>query len=340
MLYFPKKIQNFFIFVLLVSLTAALESYFSISELKNLEKEILQASLSKKSFPETKEKPTTLMFVGDIMLDRGVEYMIKTQGNGDFRFPFRKIVDDLKGAKLLLGNLEGSISDRGQKVGSIYSFRANPKAIEGLVYAGFDILSVANNHIFDYGREAMEDTFKRLKEAKIDFVGGGFSEKEARSPVIREVNGTKIAFLAYTNLGSKQWQAKENSSGIAWLDERIEEDIKEAKEKSAIVVVSMHFGEEYQFEPSPEQQYFAHLSIDSGADLVIGHHPHVIQPIEKYKEGYIVYSLGNFVFDQGFSEQTMQGLLLKVLIQDDRIKEAIPINIKINQYFQPEINEK
>jgi len=300
----------------------------------------LARSLVAADFKRTKEKPTTLMFVGDVMLDRGVEYMIKKHGKGDYRFPFLKIADYLKQADLLFGNLESPISDKGQKVGSIYSFRTDPKAIEGLIYAGFDVLSVANNHIFDFGKEAMEDTFLNLKKAGIEYVGGGFNEVEAYSPIIKEANETKIAYLAYTNLGSKNWQAKGNFPGIAWLDEKIEKNIKQTKEKSDLVIVSMHFGSEYQSQPNSEQKHFAHLAIDSGADLVIGHHPHVIQPIEKYKEGYIAYSLGNFVFDQGFSKQTMRGLLLKILVKNGKIKKVVPIEIKINQYFQPEIVEK
>lgn len=289
---------------------------------------------------ESSSNQITLFFVGDIMLDRGVEYMVEKYGNRNFKFPFLKIGDYLQQADILFGNLEGPISDKGIKVGSIYSFRNNPKAIVGLTYAGFDILSIANNHIFDYGREAMEDTFLRLKEVEIDYVGGGFSETEAYSPVIKEIKGIKIAYLAYMNLGLKYWAAKENQSGIAWLDDKIVKNIKIAKEKANIVIVSMHFGEEYQPKPTLEQKYFAHLAIDSGADLVIGHHPHVIQPIEKYKEGYIAYSLGNFVFDQGFSKETMQGLLLKAIIEDSKIKEVVPIEIKINKFFQPEIIKK
>jgi len=183
----------------------------------------------------------------------------------------------------------------------------------------------------------MEDNFKRLREAGIDYVGGGFSEIEAHSPIIREIRGTKIAFLAYTNLGSEYWLAKGDKSGITWLNEEIGEDIKIAKEKANLVIVSMHFGEEYQFQPSPNQTYLAHLAIDSGADLVIGHHPHFVQPIEKYKNGYIAYSLGNFVFDQGFSKETMKGLLLEVLVKNSKIKEVIPKDIIINKFFQPEM---
>ena len=194
---------------------------------------------------ERKKDPIVLMFVGDIMLDRGVEYVIKKQGQEDFEWPFLKIADYLNKADILFGNLESLVSDKGIKVGSVYSFRADPKAIEGLACAGFDVLSVANNHIFDYSREAMEDSFKRLEMAGIDYIGGGFSEKEAHSPVIKEVKGIKIAYLAYTNIGSEYWVAKESQSGIAWLDNAIADDIKTAKEKADLVVVSMHFGEEY-----------------------------------------------------------------------------------------------
>jgi len=327
-----------------------LSGSFFISEFKKFEKEISQitvAQVSIISHLENLKKPITLIFVGDIMLDRGVEFMVNKYGEKDWRFPFLEIADDLKEADILFGNLEGPISDKGTKVGSIYSFRANPEAIEGLSFAGFDVLSVANNHMFDYGREAMEDTFLRLKTAGIDYVGGGFNEKEAYSPLIKEINGSthstssgqaKIAFLAYTNLGSENWAAKGDNSGIAWLaKERLERDIKEAKNQVDIVVVSLHFGEEYKSQPTSEQKFFAHLVIDSGADLVVGHHPHVIQEIEKYNEGYIAYSLGNFVFDQGFSEETMRGLMLKVLIEGGKIKEVVPIEIKINKFFQPRL---
>jgi poly-gamma-glutamate synthesis protein (capsule biosynthesis protein) len=316
---------------------------FLISEIKKTEIEI-QKILSAEIFPilysQIKNQPITLIFVGDIMLDRGVKFMVEKYGGGDYKFLFSKITDELKRADVLFGNLESIISNKGKKVGSIYSFRAEPEAIEGLKFAGFDILSVANNHIFDYGREGMEDSFKRLKEAKIDFVGGGFNEKEAFAPAIKKINGIKIAFLAYTNLGSEYWSAKGNRSGIAWLTaENLKKGIKEAKENADLVIVSMHFGKEYKRELNSEQKYFAHLAIDSGADLVIGHHPHVVQEIENYKGKYIAYSLGNFVFDQTFSQETMKGRLLEVLLKNGKITKVISKDIKINNFFQPELAE-
>ena len=341
------KIKNLPSLLLLLCLSFSLFLFsIYISKINNEIDSFYLEAVSGRNFVK-KEGSITLILVGDIMLDRGVEYMIKKEGKGDFKFPFLKIADNLKGAKLLFGNLEGPISDKGKKVGSIYSFRAKPKAIEGLKFAGFDIVSIANNHIFDYGREAMEDSFLRLKEAKIDFVGGGFNEEEVCSPVIKEINGSagspqaKIAFLAFTNLGSPFWSAKGERSGICWLTkENLEEGVKKAREEANLIVVSMHFGEEYKTSSSVEQKYFAHLAIDSGADLVIGHHPHVIQEIERYNNSYVAYSLGNFIFDQSFSEETMKGLIFKVLIKNAKIDEVIPIEIKINKFFQPEIAEK
>jgi len=289
----------------------------------------------------------TLMLVGDIMLDRGVEYMIEKEGRPtrggypDFKFPFLKIADDLKGAKLLFGNLEGPISDKGTKVGSIYSFRAEPEAIEGLNFAGFDVISLANNHAFDYGRLALEDTFSRLKTAGIDYVGAGLNESGAYSPIVKEINGTKIGFLAYTNLGPETWKATERNSGIAWINEndfeKIKKDIENAKSQADILIVSLHSGEEYLLELTQFQIEFSKAAIDAGANIVIGHHPHVIQRNEKYKDGWIFYSLGNFVFDQAFSEKTMQGQIVEVLIENGKIKEVIPKEVKINNYFQPEV---
>ncbi len=272
-----------------------------------------------------------VMAVGDIMLNRGVEQ----KARGNFKFPFLRISSYLKRADILFGNLESVISDKGEKIGSIYSFRADPKAIKGLSYAGFDVVSVANNHVFDYGREAMEDSFKRIRESGISYVGGGFTEQESGQGVVKRVGDTEVCFLAYNNQGSPYWSSKGERSGINWLDESIEEDIERAEQNSDVVIVSFHFGEEYKGLPNETQKRFSRLAIDAGADLVLGHHPHVIQPIEEYKGGWIAYSLGNFVFDQYFSERTMEGLLLEVRIRNKEIGGVNPVKFKISKDYQP-----
>ena len=331
--------KRFFPWLILIALTV-LTGLTLLLTIEGLTKSISYSS--EITLPE--KKTVSVVLVGDTMLNRGVEYMIKNEGDGDFRFPFLKIAEDLKGVNLLFGNLEGPISDKGIKVGSIYSFRNDPKTIEGLTFAGFDVISLANNHVFDYGREALEDTFLRLKTAGIDYVGAGFNEGEAygeSTPVIKEIEGTKIGFLAYTNLGPETWKAVGENSGMAWISEedieRIKNDIKAVKEKVDILIVSFHSGEEYLSTPTQFQIEFSKAAIEAGADIVIGHHPHVIQKSEQYQSGYIFYSLGNFVFDQSFSEETQQGQMVKILIKNGKIKEVIPEKIEINNYFQPEI---
>lgn len=287
------------------------------------------------------EKKTTLLFVGDIMLDRGVEWQINKYEKGDFKFPFIKVADELSKADILFGNLESQISDQGYNVGSIYSFRANPKAIEGLKYAGFDVLSLANNHAFDYTGTALRDSMNRLKENNINFVGAGADSTEAYSPLIKQVNGIEIAFLAFADFQIKNWEAKENMIGMALLsEENLKKGITLARKQANFIIVSLHFGDEYKTEANDRQKYFSQLAINEGANLVIGHHPHVAEPVEKYKNGWIAYSLGNFVFDQSFSEETMRGKMLKVILSGKQIRKVIPIDIKINSAFQPEIENQ
>jgi poly-gamma-glutamate synthesis protein (capsule biosynthesis protein) len=291
--------------------------------------------------PVQEEQTVRVALVGDVMLDRGVEYIVGKEGNDNFNFPFLKIGGYLKEVDLFFCNLESLISDKGTEVGSIYSFRAEPEAIEGLSFAGFDIVSLANNHAFDYGKEALKDTFLRLNEAGIDFVGAGLNETEAFSAKVKEVEGVKIGFLAYTNLGPESWGAGEDNTGIAWISEndieKVKEDIRTAKEKVDVLIISLHSGKEYVSKPAQFQVDFSEACIEAGADLVVGHHPHVVQPKKQYKQGWIFYSVGNFVFDQSFSEETMKGQIVEVLIEKGEIKEVIPVNIKINKLFQPEI---
>ncbi len=274
-----------------------------------------------------------MMFVGDIMLHRGVEHYILKAGEGDYTFPFHLINDYLSQADFVFGNLESVISDQGSDQGGLYSFRADPQTIDGLIH--FNAVSVANNHAFDYGRLAFEDNLKRLAEKDILFVGGGMNAEEAYSPKFLEIKGNKIALLGYLDLGSPSWEATENRSGVAWAhEEKIQEGIAKAQEAD-IVIVSFHYGEEYQKEPNERQRYLSNLAVSAGADLVIGHHPHVTQPVEDN----IAFSLGNFIFDQKFSEETMQGLLLDVVFNENRGYNIKEVPVTINQYYQPCINQ-
>jgi poly-gamma-glutamate synthesis protein (capsule biosynthesis protein) len=299
------------------------------------------------SYLKPEDSGITLVAVGDIMFDRDVELMVNENGKGDFRFIFMKISDHLREADILFGNLESVISDlEGEKVektGVIVHFKAEPEAIKGLEYAGFDIISVANNHALDYGREVFEDSLTRLTETDIEYVGGGFDYEEAFSVKTMQVQETEIGFLAYTYPRYDgyyvPWKPTQDESGVAVIEEKdaekIKKDVAGAKEGVDILIVSFHAGKEYSTEPSPFQTFYSKLFIDAGADLVIGHQSHVSQPVEEYKHGWIAYGLGNFVFDQDWSEQTMVGTLLEVKIDEKEIKEVVPRQIQISDEFQP-----
>lgn len=296
-----------------------------------------------KQFDETKQtdsapKKISLGFVGDIMLDRGIKASVEKYGSGNYIFPFEKVKDYLNDFDILFGNLEGPISDKGTLAGSIYSFRMEPRSAKSLKEAGFDVLSVANNHMGDWGRIAMEDTFQNLKDAEIIYSGGGNNKEEAYQAQTILKDGAKIAYLSFSEFGRGYLEATDSFAGIAIIsDEKLKSDIEKAKAENDIVIVSFHFGDEYKKEPSAYQKTFAHKAIDYGADLVVGHHPHVIGTIEEYKGKYIAYSLGNFVFDQHFSKETMEGLALKATVENKKITDVSSDKIVINSYYQSEL---
>jgi len=289
---------------------------------------------------EIANEKSTMLFVGDIMLSSGRGVGKYVEENDDYKYPFLKIADVLRSADLTFGNLEGPISYRGEDGGSTYSFRADIENASGLLFAGFDVLSIANNHIFDWGKEAFGDTIFILNENGIDAVGGGVDYLNANKSIIKDVNGTKVAFLAYSmvdyDIGN--FEAKIDSPGkSSFNEEEVINVIERLKTSGAadIVVVSFHWGEEYKTRSYGKQQKVAYSMVDAGVDLIVGHHPHVVQEVEKYKKGWIAYSLGNFVFDQSFSDETMRGLILEVEIQDKKISNVNPIGIKISETFQP-----
>ena len=280
------------------------------------------------------DEPVTMLFAGDIMLSRLIGDIMERKN--DWHYPFLETADFLRNADIAFGNLEGPISARGTNVGSIYSFRADPRAVEGLLYAGFDVLSIANNHFWDYGADAAEDTLTLLKNAGIGVIGGGMDYVEAHKPLVSEVKGTRIAFLGYTGLVAPSLGSKTASPAISFLD--IDEaiyDIKEAQRIADLIVVSLHWGSEYETRHDSDQESTAKSLIDAGAHLIIGHHSHAVQEVEAYEGGYVAYGLGNFVFDQNFSPETGNGLLLKVTVEDKKLSSVEQIETGFNSSYQP-----
>jgi poly-gamma-glutamate capsule biosynthesis protein CapA/YwtB (metallophosphatase superfamily) len=267
-------------------------------------------------------REVSLIFVGDVMVGRNVGNRMEEKG---WVYPFEGTQKILSSADLTFGNLESPISDSGKKIDKLYTFRGNPKAMQGLNYAGFDILTLANNHVLDYGWPCLRQTLEILKKNGIICLGAGRNKKEALKPVTIELKNLKISFLSFNEIGTNC--AKEKIPGTACAKEfEIIERIKQTKAFSDLLVISLHWGEEFTNFPNKNQIEFAHNCIEAGADLVVGHHPHVLQGIEMYKGKLIAYSLGNFVFDQNDWEAKVS-IILKCTFKDEQLSwvEIIPI---------------
>jgi len=251
-----------------------------------------------------------LTAVGDIMLNRSLGYNLV---RGDRLYPFTGVVDALQAADITVGNLECALGDSGEPAPKAYPFRAPPEAAESLALAGFDILSLANNHAMDYGPEALLQGIGLLEAQNIATIGAGANSQAARAPHIMTVHGIRLAFLGYVNVpvewrgfDTRVWEATADSPGLAWGDpEIIAEDVAAIRPDVDLVIVILHSGYEYIAEPSPDQVAAARAAVAAGADLVIGHHAHILQGIEFYQGKVIAYGLGNFAFDIDGDPETM-----------------------------------
>jgi len=282
-------------------------------------------------------KQATVLFGGDVMLSRNIgTLMLERDG---WAYPLWRIAPLLHSADITFVNLEGPISSRGTNHGSIYSFRADPRAVATLTAAGIDVVSLANNHIFDWGPEALQDTVILLDEAGIIHAGAGQNYEAAHTPAVISRGGISFAFLAYTNLVPRSFTLASSTPAVAWAEpDAIAEDIRRAREQADAVIISFHFGDEYSLTHNAFQETLAHAAIDAGATLVIGHHPHVVQEVGKYKDGYIAYSLGNLLFDQNFGD-TKKGLLLQVHFEDNTITGVQEIPVVFTSDYEPYLVE-
>lgn len=323
--------------IIIIALTVLIIFFaVGISAVKNnltTQVSYLQDNNNAKIIPQAK---TTLFFVGDTMLDRGVKSSVNKNFGGDYNKLFVNL-PELKNADILFGNLEGVVSDKGNNVGSIYSFRMDPKVLPALKNAGFDIFSFANNHVGDWGINAFKDSLSRLSNAEILKTGAGMNKEEAETPTIIEKNGIKFGFLGFSDEGPNWLEAETATPGILLANNpNIGDIIKNAKTKCDVLIVSFHFGEEYKLTHNKRQETLAHTAIDNGADMIIGTHPHVMEDIETYKDKPIVYSLGNFLFDQYFSKDTMRGMLFSATYEGKNLVETKERIITLNNKYQPE----
>jgi len=264
--------------------------------------------------PARADAPTArLAFVGDIMLGREIGKAIAAHGAG---YPLDAVIPYLVGADLAFGNLESPLTTA-KRVSGGYDLHALPAYGEVVKRAGFDLVALANNHATDHGRDGLAETMKTLDGLGIAWIGAGRNSDQAHAARIETIRGLRIAFLAYEGLHATL-PATASEAGTAWLEPAVAvKEIATARAKADLVVVSVHWGVEYQALPTPSQKALAQQMADAGADLIVGHHPHVVEPVEwvqgagRARPTLVAYSLGNFLFDQGFQDDVMQSAVLQ-----------------------------
>jgi poly-gamma-glutamate capsule biosynthesis protein CapA/YwtB (metallophosphatase superfamily) len=249
--------------------------------------------------PQVKDPSIEFHFTGDIMMDDVIGDYIERLG---VDYPWTDVGPILASADIAAVNLETSVSTRGTTYKPTgYGFRSHPDTVQGLVNSGIDFVSLANNHSLDFGELALTDTLNTLDTQNIKYTGAGFNRKQAEQLAIVERKQMKIGFLSYTSiLPNKSWIAQDDSAGVATLKpeyfDRILARIQEANEQVDLLVVGLHWGIEHSNQVESWQRELAKKMIDSGADVIVGHHPHVLRGIEIYKNKPILYSTGNFIF--------------------------------------------
>lgn len=250
--------------------------------------------------------------------------------------PFDQVQHVLRQKDLLFGNLETVLSESGTERRKRWVNATPPKAGNYLKEAGFDILSVANNHTLDLGQEGFQKTLDVLDDHGIAYVGGARGDDSQQGLVV-ERNGIRLGFLGYT---SGMFRSPPGVTVSKLKKRTIIEDIRALKTRCDFVVVSLHWGIENVYYPSPDQVRLAHSLIDNGACLILGHHSHTIQGLERYKDGLIAYSLGNFQFDtELFKEKIKSTMILSVDFDRHGILGYTAIPCVINDDFQPEVAE-
>ncbi len=260
----------------------------------------------------------TLAAGGDVIGDRKVGDFIDSQGG---EAALSGVAPLLSRADIAYVNLESPASDQGTPdPDKDVVFRGRPQLVTGLRSAGIDLVSLANNHALDWGEAALTDTIARLSAAGIGAAGAGENLAAARAPAVMDVNGDRAALLAYSLILPAGFRAGQERAGVnpgRPDQQRLLKDIRATALEYEWVIVSIHWGVEYESAANADQRALAHRMVEAGADVVLGHHPHVIQGLEIYQNAVIAYSLGDFVFDHR-SRETGEAFLLEAELREGR----------------------
>ena len=276
-----------------------------------------------KELPIRDKKEMSILFLGDLMFDRSIRQFAQKKGND---FIFEKVADLLKDNDLAVVNLEGPITDNQSKsVNTVpeqkehFYFTFDKSLAETLAKNNIKLVNLGNNHTLNFGQEGLVQTENYLKENNVDYFGDPVNKE--KNYIFKEINGMIIGFVSYNQFGGSAEETINNINNI--------------KNKVDTLIVYTHWGKEYEKIFSEKIKSLAHSFVDSGADLIIGSHPHVVQDIEEYKGKRIYYSLGNFIFDQYFSAETMSGLAVRVKVNpDDKSLEFQEIPLVMNKSGQ------
>ena len=295
--------------------------------------------------PRPVPEVTTVAAVGDIMLGRRVG----DRHSADPGAPLKPLAKRLAAAEITVGNFESTLSAVGSPTQGGDSFAASPRVTPGLRAAGFDLVSLANNHVGDYGDRALQQTLARFGSAGIETVGAGRNLTAARSPVIIERDGVRVGFLAVDSIGETP-AATRNGAGTNRLNmpprtgplnrsqlQRISSDIRALSKRVDVAVVLTHWGTQYTHRVESSQRVAARAFTDAGADLVIGGHPHWVQGLELAGSGIVAHSLGNFIFDMDFQTKTREGIFLEIVLWGGAVKAVEPVPYVIDDAFTPRL---
>lgn len=284
---------------------------------------------------EPQPKPISIMLGGDVMLGRWVEASMRQKN--DWQLAMAGLASKTTTADFFMVNLEAPFLDNTATtpIDSLI-LHADPRGVESLRVAGVDVAILANNHIPDKGLLALQKTTSVLSEGGIKYLGAGEDQTAASSPLILEIGNNKIGILSYT------YGTNIKSSGVYVNQVEVDNlarDIAAIKDKTDLIFVSMHAGTEYATYPSSSQINFAHKAIELGASIVFGHHPHVVQKMEKFQNGYIFYSLGNLVFDQAANGPKTLGAIVNLKIENKQVKDFEILPVSIKNYYQTQFSD-
>jgi poly-gamma-glutamate synthesis protein (capsule biosynthesis protein) len=319
----PSYVGGIAVIVGFIVLIVALISFVDFDKAKPKAKPKPTATVAMVSPKPTVAKPTvakrtkvTLSFVGDVIFAGHVQERLEQQG---YDYPYKPVHAYLN-ADIQVADMESPVTTIGTQQLKEYTYQSTPKALPAFRKAGFDVVTLANNHSMDYGVAGLLDTMRNLTNNGIKYTGAGRTADEAYAPVVVKRKGVKIAFVGLSHVvPNASWKAQNKSTpfpngvtGVAHLYDMPAalHAVKRAKQVADLVVVLPHWGVERVMTPNATQTMMAHALIDAGADLIVGAHPHVAQSIEQYKGKWIAYSVGNFLFTTSVHASTWKSIIL------------------------------